>query len=151
VERVEVLVIDLFIVLVEVDHPVSSLPRHLSASLSARTSDLSAQLVTLAPGVCAERFRVGGFEWAAAAGGTADTSFGHREGEWCTNLVPSGCCIVFVKQHAESISSTHSSLALLLDRRSENRADRLESAQPCHGQERESSVAAVAKSNPRDR
>ena len=78
VERVEVLVIDLFIVLVEVDHPVSSLPRHFSASLSARTSDLSAQLVTLAPGGCAERFRgrVGGRRWS-----TADTSFGHGEGE----------------------------------------------------------------------
>ncbi len=58
-EGVEVLVIDLFIALVEVDHPVSSLPGHFSASLSVRTSELSAQLVTLAPGVCAERFRVG--------------------------------------------------------------------------------------------
>jgi hypothetical protein len=68
VEGVEVLVIDLFIVLVEVDHPVSSLPGHFSASLSARTSEPSAELVTLAPGVCGQRFRVGGVEWAAGAG-----------------------------------------------------------------------------------
>jgi hypothetical protein len=37
IEGVKVLVIDLFIVLVEVDHPVSSLPGHFAASLSART------------------------------------------------------------------------------------------------------------------
>ena len=81
-EGVEVLVIDLLIVLIEVDHPVSSLPGHFRLPFLP-TSDLSAQLVTLAGCMCGEVPRRD-VEWAAAAGSTADTSFGHGEGEWST-------------------------------------------------------------------